>query len=299
MGPLTTHGHLKCEKESQLDTDFYKVRVSFHHCSLHSHFINSVQTKIRRPIPNLDIHNKENRQNFWFSEDIIMFCQLRHVVCLFCSLLLFLLPCLTAIWKWRHPFLSAKMLIQHHCLVSSGSRRSHQQQLVTAELPVFWALFSTRPFCQRTSHWPEWQRWGLLATPMCFKCVTDGKVEVGWGLPQPGQPAACSPVSEGRHSHAQRTPRSPRKPCQEKGADWQFMSKNRDEILEKICAFPRKSGVKCMLYYGKQIHQLISCVSEVWFRDTGGITSCLQIKIICFLFYVELLDSIACSSAPY
>jgi len=39
----------------------------------------------------------------------------------------------------------------------------------------------------------------------------------GGGLPQPGQPAAGSPASEGRRSHVRKTPRSPRKSCQERG----------------------------------------------------------------------------------
>jgi len=69
----------------------------------------------------------------------------------------------------------------------------------------------------------------------CFNCVTDGNVEVGWGLPQPGPPASCSPVSAEWRSYVQRTQRSPLKPCQEEQYSSLKLKMENNERRDAYC----------------------------------------------------------------
>lgn len=130
----------------------------------------------------------------------------------------------------KHQLITAKICkIQHH----SGSRRSWTLPL--SQLSFQSSVRPTQPgpsvYNCHTGH-DGGLNGSAKAPQACFKWVTDGKVEVGvGGLPRPGQPATCSAASEGWHSHAQRTPRSPRKSCRDEETDWQFIFKNRDETL--------------------------------------------------------------------
>lgn len=131
---------------------------------------------------------------------------------------------------------------------------------------------------------------------MNLKCVTDGEVEVGLGLPQPGLPTACSPVSEGWHSYGQRTPCCPRKSCQGEGADWQLISTNWDEMLENMLIYKKSEVFHFTLVnrYISATHFSVLIKNTVGFSDIDGtpqhclhLENHLTIKMIYFLLILN------------
>lgn len=146
--------------------------------------------------------------------------------------------------------------------------------------------------------------WMTALRPTCYakmlKFITDGKVEVRVGVTSAW--AARSMFSCFWRMAFTRSKNSilsseilPRRG--NRSAIYLYI---RDGILGKSVHFMRKSKMKCFIMVNRYIISSVVLKTK-WFSDSGGITHCILFANTHDLlpFYVELLDSIACSSAPY